>query len=421
MTETNADTVHQVDIAILGAGMVGTALAAALKNTSLSIALIDAQPADMLQAPTGIASSVKEFQPRVSALTIASKNLLSGLDVWQKISRQQVMPYQKMNVWDQLGSAQINFDAAELYCDELGFIVENQSIVAALHKTVRKQANLLCFLGCSLESIRPVSDTENPDAHILTLSDGSSIQCKLIVAADGANSKVRSLLMMPTREWDYQHHAIVATVKTEKPHGAMARQRFSESGPLAFLPLQDEHSSGKFCSIVWSIQPEEAGNLMSQSDEVFRKNLELEFESRLGAIEQISQRFSYPLRQRHAKSYIGPGTVLVGDAAHTIHPLAGQGVNLGFKDVQALSSILVQADRDGVTVSHQSLLKRYNRQRQGDNLMMMGLMEGFKQLFEQKDPLVRWIRNVGLNWVDKQDFVKKQIVKRAMGLEANAD
>ena len=155
---------------------------------------------------------------------------------------------------------------------------------------------------------------------------------------------------------------------------------------------------------------------MAQNDAQFQQSLESEFEARLGKIEKVSQRFSYPLRQRHAKSYVKPGVVLVGDAAHTIHPLAGQGVNLGFKDVQALSEILMKADQDGIPVNHASLLSRYNRQRQGDNLLMMGVMEGFKRLFEQKDPLVRWLRNTGLNWVDQQGFIKKQIVQRAMGL-----
>jgi len=414
MVGAQESNIQYVDIAIMGAGMVGTALAAAMKTSSLSIAIIDAQESGLLQASTSASSSVENFKPRVSALTFASKTLLTTVGAWQNIETQQLMPYQKMSVWDELGSAQINFDAAELYCDELGFIVENQTIVSALHQSIHEQANLSSFYGCSLKSISP--STKTKDAHILTLSDGQNIHCDLLIAADGANSKVRNAMNMATREWDYQHHAIVATVETEKAHQTVARQRFSESGPLAFLPLQDANSSGKFCSIVWSVKPDRAEKLMSQNDEQFQQSLELEFESRLGKIEKISKRFSYPLRQRHAKSYVKPGVVLVGDAAHTIHPLAGQGVNLGFKDVQALSQILMQAGRESIPVNHSSLLNRYNRQRQGDNLLMMGVMEGFKRLFEQKDPLVRWLRNTGLSWVDQQGFIKKQLVQRAMGI-----
>ena len=415
MSQTQTADMSHVDIAIMGSGMVGTALAAALSDSSLSIAIIDAQDSERLQSRTLPADSVAAFKPRVSALTLASKTLLSHVGAWQNIDPQQVMPYQKMSVWDQLGTAQINFDAAEVYRDDLGFIVENQNIVSALHQSMAEQANVSRFYGASLE--KTSASNTKPDCHILTLSDGKKIHCELLVAADGANSKVRQAMGMATREWDYQHHAIVATVKTKQGHEATARQRFSESGPLALLPLQDKHASGKFSSIVWSVQPDRAKSLMSLSDEQFKQSLEAEFESCLGKVEQVSKRFSYPLRQRHAKTYVDAGVVLVGDAAHTIHPLAGQGVNLGFKDVQALSNILLDASEKGVAINHQSLLNRYNRQRQGDNLMMMGVMEGFKRLFEQKDPLVRWIRNAGLNWVDKQGFVKKQIVQRAMGLD----
>jgi 2-octaprenylphenol hydroxylase len=414
MTQSDSENIHYVDVAIMGAGMVGTALALSLKEASLSIAIIDSLVSEQLQTATNSSDSVESFNPRVSALTLASQKLLADSGVWEGINPQQVMPYQKMSVWDQLGSAEINFDAAELYCDELGFIVENQTLVSSLHQSTRQQENLTEYFGCRLDSIKPCNDQAG--AHILNLSNGQQIHCDLLVAADGANSTVRNTLSMATREWDYEHHAIVATVQTEKPHESVARQRFSESGPLAFLPLQDKNSSEKFCSIVWSVQSDQAEELMAQSDEEFKQSLEIELESRLGKLEQVSKRYSYPLRQRHAKSYVRSGVVLIGDAAHTIHPLAGQGVNLGFKDVKALSQILLKADEDEVPVNHQSLLNRYNRERQGDNLIMMGVMEGFKRVFEQQDPLVRWLRNTGLNWVDKQGFVKRQIVQRAMGL-----
>jgi 2-octaprenylphenol hydroxylase len=414
MIQSASETIHYVDVAIMGAGMVGTALALSLKDTSLSVVLIDGQVSEQLQTESELSDSVENFKPRVSAITRATQNLLSDIGVWGSINPLQILPYQKMHVWDQLGSAEINFDAAELYCDALGFIVENQTLVSSLHHRARDQANLTEYFGCLLENITPSTDMAG--AHILNLDNGQKIHCDLLVAADGANSKVRNTLGMATREWDYQQHAIVATVQTEKSHGHVARQRFSESGPLAFLPLQDKHASEKFCSIVWSVQSDQAEKLMAQSDEQFKQTLEIELESRLGKLEAISKRYSYPLRQRHAKSYVRPGVVLIGDAAHSIHPLAGQGVNLGFKDVKALSQILLKADQEEIPINHQSLLNRYNRERQGDNLIMMGVMEGFKRIFEQKNPLVRWLRNTGFSWVDKQGLVKKQIVQRAMGL-----
>jgi len=410
----NSKPAIEVDIAIVGAGMVGAALASSLRKTGFSIALIDGQTKEQLSRTTAESNSVNDFEARVSALTLGSRQLLDRVGAWQHLAAEQIMPYQKMHVWDQLGTAKIDFDATELYQDALGFIVENQNIVSALHKSLDQQTNLNQFLGIKLESISQVGNIH--DEHTLILEGGQKLQCKLLVAADGANSKIRTWASMPTREWDYQHHAIVATVKTEQKHARTCWQRFSETGPIAFLPLQDQQGSEKFCSIVWSQEPERAKSLMALSDADFVKILTGEVEASLGRVESVSSRFCIPLRQRHAKSYTKPGIALLGDAAHVIHPLAGQGVNLGFKDVQAFSEILHLADQGDLSVNHEVLLKQYQRNRQSDNLLMMGGMEGFKRLFSQSDPVIRLVRNIGLNWVDKQSFVKNQIAKHAMGL-----
>lgn len=407
-------TPEYVDVAIVGAGLVGAALAASLSETGLSIAIIDHQSSDELIKSLKPAINVNDFEPRVSALTKASQEMLKSVGAWSKMATAQIQHYQHMFVWDELGTANISFDSAEMYQDSLGCIVENQLIVSALHQGLKEQSNLTCFFETGLTGIRRVSASNNE--HLLQLKTGSSIQCKLLVAADGANSKVRQWAFMPTREWDYQHEAIVATVKTSKLHQNTAWQRFSETGPLAFLPLADAKASQHFCSIVWSQETSEAKRLMTLSDEMFLVELEQAIESKLGKLEAVSQRFAIPLRQRHAKTYVKPGIALLGDAAHTIHPLAGQGVNLGFKDVIALSNILKEADASGVVANDFVLLKRYERKRQGDNLLMMGAMEGFKRLFEQPDPFVRWLRNTGMNWVNKQSFLKNQIARHAMGI-----
>ena len=404
----------KVDIAIVGAGLVGAALAAALKNCGLSIALIDNHTEESLQKNLSGGVSVSDFEPRVSALTMASQNLLVDVGAWQKINPKQIQSYQKMNVWDELGTARIEFDSAELYQDSLGCILENQLIVSALHSVLADQVNLTTYLGDKLSSTQIVDG--EVEQHLLTLENGQLIQCKLLVAADGANSKVRQWASMPTREWDYQHEAIVATIKTSKKHQKTAWQRFSESGPLAFLPLADANDTQQFCSIVWSQETARAKSLMALSEPDFLKELAEAIEFSLGELEAVSTRYAIPLRQRHAKTYVKPGIVLLGDAAHTIHPLAGQGVNLGFKDVKALSDILIEADKQNLEVNNMVLLKRYQRQRQGDNLLMMGAMEGFKRLFAQPDPIVRWLRNTGMGWVNKQSFLKNQIAKHAMGL-----
>lgn len=405
---------QEFDIAIVGAGMVGASLAAALRDTGFSIALIDAQSAESLQHSPSKPKDVNGFEPRVSALTFASRDLLKSVGAWQHIHEERILPYRNMHVWDQLGTAQIDFSAAELYEDALGYIVENQNIVSALHQVLKQQENVERFFGGRISSLKQNEVDGAP--YSLLLDDGRQIHSKLLVAADGANSRIRTWLSMATREWDYQHHAIVATIKTEKPHNKTAWQSFSETGPLALLPLQDPSMSDAYCSIVWSQTPEQAKSLMALDKEAFCQALAKASESMLGAIEDVSERYSIPLRQRHAKEYVAEGLALIGDAAHTIHPLAGQGVNLGFKDVFALSQVLILADQQELDPGNLTLLKRYQRQRQADNLLMMGAMEGFKRLFAQPDPLLRWVRNTGLDFVNKQGFIKKQLVKHAMGL-----
>ncbi len=402
------------DIVIVGAGMVGASLAASLGDTGFSIALIDAQAAKSLQQTKPLPTNVHGFEPRVSALTFASRDLLQGLGVWQHIQAETVLPYRHMHVWDQLGTAQIDFSAAELYEDALGYIIENQNIVSALHQVLKQQENLKCFFGAGIANLNHLQGEEV--RNVLELADGRQIKAKLLVAADGANSRIRTWLSMATREWDYQHHAIVATIKTQKPHNKTAWQSFSETGPLALLPLQDKEGSDLYCSIVWSQTPNRAKSLMALDEEQFCRALAKDSESILGRIEAVSERYSIPLRQRHAKEYVTAGVALIGDAAHTIHPLAGQGVNLGFKDLVALSEVLIAADQNQLNPGNLMLLKRYQRQRQADNLLMMGAMEGFKRLFAQPDPLLRWARNAGLDFVNKQGFLKKQLVKHAMGL-----
>ncbi len=414
LNKPNSTDPVSVDIAIVGSGMVGSALAAALAKTNFSIALIDAQSLNSLARDVPLASSVEEFEPRVSALTVASQELLNEIDVWPQIDLQQVQPYQLMKVWDHLGTARIVFDAAEMHLDSLGCIVENQTIVSALFKVLQQQPNLQLFYGQKLAGMQALSTAEN--SHVLTLENGTQIQCKLLVAADGALSKIRQWAAIPTREWDYQHEAIVATVQTEQPHQATAWQRFSESGPLAFLPLADKQHSGCFSSIVWSQQSPQAKRLMALDDRKFCDELAATLEDSLGKVVGVSKRHAIPLRQRHAKSYVKPGIVLLGDAAHTSHPVAGQGVNLGFKDVKALADVLKKAYELDLEANNALLLRQYQRQRQGDNLFMMGVMEGFKRLFEQPDPVVRWLRNAGMAWIDQQQFLKHQIARHAMGL-----
>lgn len=398
------------DIVIVGAGIVGSALACALAKSSFSIAIIEAQ--ERVIDRNEQATSVDGFDVRVSAITIASQQLLEDIGAWEIIAENRLSPYRHMHVWDAEGTGSIDFDADDINQLALGHIVENKVTADALTQCMNRQTNLHRIVPAILEEIEPLQN----GAYLLTLGDGRQLQTSLLVAADGANSKVRALEHIAMREWDYNHHAIVATVKTELSHGHTARQRFLPEGPLAFLPLSSAQDDTHYCSIVWSAIPSYAENLMSLTDDEFTEALAAAFEYQLGSISAVSRRFSFPLRQRHVVDYIKPGLALVGDAAHTIHPLAGQGVNLGLMDIKTLSEELLRSQQRGLNPGSIAVLERYQRRRKGANLAMMAGMDGLKRLFSETTLPVRWARNSGLRWLDKSKMLKRQIMKRAMGL-----
>lgn len=395
-----------VDITIMGAGLVGASLACAIaqadKDHQLRIRLVDAS-AHQAQF-TG-----EDFDPRVVALTQASQNFLTQLDVWEEILAQRVCAYSHMHVWDGEGTASIQFDASEVGSPHLGSIVENSVILNSLQKKIAAHSQIEFIHPASLTDIQKI-----PSPHIV-LNQGDSFNTDLLIAADGAHSRVREIVNFPTREWSYGHKAIVASVQTELPHQFTAWQRFMHTGPLAFLPLPSINQK-HFCSIVWSAEDEFADELMTITDTEFCTVLEKAFEQKLGSILQVSQRFIYPLKQRHAKTYIQPQVALIGDAAHSIHPLAGQGVNLGFLDAQVLAQEISRAQEHNIPLQDFSILRRYQRQRLGHNLGMMSAMEGFKQLFANRSLSTNWLRNFGMRQLDSSSAIKKLIIRQAMGL-----
>jgi|TARA_B110000879_G_scaffold110194_2_gene147599 2-octaprenylphenol hydroxylase len=405
-----------VDIAIVGAGLVGATFAHLLAPLPLNVALIDQREFGPLKAPFD--SSELEFDPRVSALTEASKLLFQKLGVWEAITDKRASPYHEMEVWDADGTGAIDFSAREIGSSELGHIVENSLILSALHDSLASIENLELVGGVAIEQL--ILGNDNGDKARITTESGTVISASLVVAADGGNSFIRKLANIDTKEWDYEHTAIVTTVKTQLPHGAKALQRFMSSGPLAFLPLSLGQNSADqhYCSIVWSCLPELAESLMALPNADFNESLEQAIESRLGKIEFSAKRFAVPLRQRHGKKYYQNNVVLVGDAAHTIHPLAGQGVNLGLLDVAALAEELRQGLKNGRSVFDPVVLGRYERKRRGHNLTTMWAMEGFKRLFAEETLPVRWLRNVGLKSVNSLPLLKNQIVRKAMGLDS---
>jgi 2-octaprenylphenol hydroxylase len=406
----------QYDVVIVGAGLAGSALACALGDSGLKIALLEGGSLPTT-APLA-ASKACDFDPRVSALTEVSRKFLQHIGVWDAMQEISVGPYSHMTVWDAQGTGEIEFDASEVQQPRLGHIVENRITnwcllqrIAALPIDVFSHTKV-----SGLTEIVANDAAKGEPAYSLVLADGSTMQASLLVAADGALSIIRTLAGFETREWDYNHKAIVATVECEQSHQHTAWQRFLPQGPLALLPLTDGNGGQQYCSIVWSAEPDYADELLALDDTGFRSALGQAFEHRLGGISAVSKRFSFPLRQRHAKQYFKAGLVLVGDAAHSIHPLAGQGINLGLQDVQVLAEEIKRGVTRGLALGDEAILRRYQRRRMADNLTMMAAMDGFKRLFEREELPVRWLRNEGMRLLAKIPGVKNTIIRQAMGL-----
>lgn len=392
---------RQYDLIISGGGMVGATLAAALGQHAIKVAVIDPHIPTLEWPRT-------EYDIRVSAITRATEKMFDEAGAWSKMCDMRVAPYQHMQVWDQLGDGSIHFDSSDLGEANLGYIIEN----SVIHKALLDRLNELEHV----ELITPAQITElkQHDDHIdLTLNNGNRLSAKLLVAADGANSWIREEVGIKTTGWLYDQSAVVATIQTEKSHQQTAWQQFMPNGPLAFLPLDQSHLS----SIVWSTSHEEAARLCELSKDNFLTELHEAFGERLGKMVSIDSRGAFPLQLKHANRYCAERVVLVGNAAHAIHPLAGQGLNLGINDVAELSKLIIDAHHEQQDWGDYALLRRYERARKGENIAVTAAMDGFKRLFSNDQPLFKTLRNIGLNIADHAGPLKNQIIRQAMGLK----
>lgn len=364
------------------------------KKTNLQIALIDTKK---------LSSDwhAEKHDHRVSAISLASQRIFSHLGVWDNIKEKRVSPYQKMQIWDQ--ACELQFDAKAIQEAQLGFIVEDNLMRACLLEKISELPNVHIYAPMKL-----IAFAENADGVELFAEDKQVLQSKLIIAADGGHSWMREQAQIEIKTWDYQHTAIVAAVKTTIPHQQTAWQRFLTSGPLAFLPLSDANQS----SIVWSTSPEEAKIILALDEKAFKKRLASAFDYKLGEIIACEQRFSFPLQMRHAKNYVKSRVVLMGDAAHTIHPLAGQGVNLGLLDAACFVDTISQGKPD---LTNPLLLRRYERWRKADNGLMLAFVEGIKYLFASEVQSISAVRNLGMNLTNRLDFVKNFFTNYACG------
>ncbi|WP_304169761.1 FAD-dependent 2-octaprenylphenol hydroxylase, partial [Lonsdalea britannica] len=319
---------------------------------------------------------------------------------------QRISPYNEMYVWDRDSFGSISFNGEETGFSHLGHIIENDVIQQSLWQHAERARDVTLIAPAALKQV-----AWGENEAFITLEDGSMLTARLVVGADGAHSWLRQHADIPLTFWDYGHHALVANIRTQRPHDSVARQVFHGDGMLAFLPLCDPH----LCSIVWSLPPERAQTMLEAPAETFNSQLAAEFDMRLGLCELESERQSFPLTARYARSFAAHRLVLMGDAAHTIHPLAGQGVNLGFMDVAELIAELKRLQSQGKDIGQYLYLRRYERRRKHSAAVMLASMQGFRDLFAGSHPAKKLLRDVGLKLADTLPGIKPTLVRQAMG------
>jgi 2-octaprenylphenol hydroxylase len=381
---------NEFDVVVIGGGIMGLSTAVAMRQRHFSVALID----------TGALDLEACNKSRVYALNRASQALLQTLGVWPLIEDSSV-PYRHMHVWDAATHAHIDFDARMIGCNQLGVIVDEARIKEYLLAQAR-------VLQVALMPHNRIHSIKQDGMHQLLNTNGTLLRSRLLMVADGAQSATKELLNVSTTSWPYHQHAITATVSTEKPHQNTAYQIFTPHGPLAFLPLQDVCQ----CSIVWSSSINYAQMLMALSDDAFSQQLTQAFEAKLGTVRVQSIRQKFPLHMRHSTRYSGNNWLILGDAAHTIHPLAGLGLNLGLAD---LTSFLQLLDKEPHCRWSQKTLRAYQRQRKYAVWQTIALMQGLKTLFSHPFPPIATLRGMGLHVCNHLPLLKRLLIEHAAG------
>ncbi|MEE9141551.1 MAG: UbiH/UbiF/VisC/COQ6 family ubiquinone biosynthesis hydroxylase [Gammaproteobacteria bacterium] len=407
MTASRSD---RFDVVVVGAGLVGSALSALLaRRTDFSVALVDVR-----QTPRFDPQS--DYDLRVSAVSRASEQVLRCAGAWAAIESARLCPYRVMRVWDARTpppvhgeGAGIVFDCAEIGEPNLGYIIENQLMQSALLEVVAAASQVTSLIPAKVAEIDITSDQAR-----VRMEDGKTVVTRLIVAADGNASRVRELAGIDVEQRAYKQRGLVSVVSTELDHQHTAWQRFMPGGPLAFLPLSDGRSS-----IVWSVPDSECEELSAMDDDAFCRKVGEAADFVLGRITGSGKRASFPLTRQHAVRYTIPRCVLIGDAAHTVHPLAGQGANLGLLDAAALIQCLEDALDTGEDPGDKRVLRRYERRRRAENQLMLSALDGLQGLFGNTDPTLRTLRIAGLSLVDRAIPLKNLFMQRAMGIRGD--
>ena len=386
----------QYDIIIAGAGMVGACAALALSKLGFRIALLEPD-----EVAISTAADNGEYDIRVSAISPTSQQILSQLGVWQSLDHSRVCDYEKMSIWHQPGKARIDFDCVELARENLGSIVENREILRALHSLCESQSCIDWFSPDSVD----VLETNSAQGLSIKLTSGVNLDADLLIAADGRGSPTRELAEIEVTTGDYRQRAIVANVSTEQLHAFTAWQRFLKTGPLAFLPLANGQSS-----IVWSCDNELGEEMMQLDDEAFCAALGEAFEFHLGEVTGVSERRSFPLGWHSCEQWFKHRVLLIGDAAHGVHPLAGQGVNLGFSDVDLLRGKIVDLD----AAWHPKKLRQFERQRKSETALATHSFSGLKWIYGVDNWALNQTRDLGMRLVQNNPVGKRLLIQQAL-------
>jgi len=389
------------EITVVGANVVGSSLACLLSKQGIKVTLLDrGSPLNLSKSST--------LQDRTLALNLSSIDLFKELNIWNELKKQST-PFKRMFVWDSKGSSPLEFLAKDIKKKELGYVISNNTILRSLNKLIQDSPEITLKQETELSGI----NIKEKQISISLLGD-ERLSSKLIIGADGINSTLRKKAKIKTRTWSYDQRAFVAGLKTEKFHNYTAWQVFTPKGPIALLPF--DLIEGSNISLVWSAEIDYAEKLQKLTQKEFVKELEEKTEQILGKIDLKTDIRSFPLKQLHAKNYFSQRVALVGDSAHSFHPLAGQGLNTGLSDVTSLNAVLIKARRKGLDIGSERTLKDYERSRKIPNLTMAAMMELFKEGFETSDPWVKLARNFAFNLATKSNTLKKRVIKEAAGI-----
>ncbi len=391
----------QFDCCIVGGGMVGASLAAALGSAGITVLLVD-------RTDPGVMASA-DHDSRTTAIAHGSKMALDGIGAWAGMAN-DAAPILDIRISDGDAPLFLHFDHAAVSDAPMGYIVENYAIRRALYDRIGTLGTV------TVRAPAAVSSNEADDGQVTVhLESGEEVNASLLVAADGAKSPLRDQAGIRCTRWAYKQSAIICNMIHERPHRGIAHERFLPSGPFAVLPLTDDGSGRHRSSIVWSEKEELAPGFLRLDDEAFSAQLAARFGPHYGEVAVAGNRAAYPLHLQHASSYIAPRFALVGDAAHVIHPIAGQGWNLGLRDVAALAEVVVDARRLGMDVGTETVLARFQRWRRFDNVLLAGMTDALTRLFSNDIAPVRAARDLGLGAVNNIRPLKRFFIRHAMG------